>query len=71
MTERVSENSHSIVGAEETRLQMLWKSPSLAVEEVDLLTLAPPFQTRSVPIGENLKDQTPRGGSPESAHVLH
>jgi hypothetical protein len=36
-----------MVGAEVTRLQMLWKSPGLAVEEVDLLTSAPPFQTGS------------------------
>jgi hypothetical protein len=42
---RVSENSHSMVGAEVTRLQMLWKSPGLAAEEVSLLTSAPTFQT--------------------------
>ncbi len=30
---------------------MLWKSPGLAVEEVDLLPAAPAFQTRSKVVG--------------------
>ena len=33
--------------AEVTRPPMPWKMPGLAVEEVDLLTSAPTFQTRS------------------------
>ncbi len=32
-----------MVDAEVTRLQMLWKSPGLEVEEVDLLTSASTF----------------------------
>jgi hypothetical protein len=44
-------NPSSTVGAEVTRLQMLWKSRGLAVEEVSLLTSAPTFQTRSWPSG--------------------
>ncbi len=39
----VSKNFHSMVGTEVTRLQMLWKSPGLAVEEVSLLTSVPTF----------------------------
>ena len=46
-SQRVSENSISMVGAEVTRLQMLWKLPGLTVEKVDLLTSAPVFQARS------------------------
>jgi hypothetical protein len=42
-----TEKSNSMVGAEVTRLQMLWKSPGLEVEEVSLLTSAPTFQTRA------------------------
>ncbi len=47
LPESLSENSNPRVGAEVTRLPMLWKPPGLAVEEVDLLTSAPTFQTRS------------------------
>ena len=47
VSQSLSENFHSMVGAEVTRLQMLWKLPGLAVDEVDLLTSTPTFQTRS------------------------
>jgi hypothetical protein len=36
-----------MVGAEVTRLEMLWKSAGLEVEEMDILTSAPTFETRS------------------------
>ena len=45
--ESLSEKSNSMVCAEVTRLQMLWKSPGLEFGEVSLLTSAPTFQTRS------------------------
>ncbi len=56
-----------IAGAEVTRLQIHWKSPGLAVEEVDLLTSAPPFQTRS----ENLAHKFRSDNIQHEAQNIH
>ena len=60
-----------IAGAEVTRLQMLWKTPGLVVEEVDLLTSTPAFQTArardsSPRLWANHRSLRPRGGVGEN-----
>ena len=46
-SQSLCKNSNSIAGTEVTRLQLPGKSRGLAVEEVDLPTSAPTFQTGS------------------------